>query len=108
MHTFVLTSDGLESGKKEILSDLLTRKLQASLDLLSSRSGRRSLCFWGLCTTAYVCMCRCVYFQLGSSQRRNDPTHSLLFPRGTEILSGINGESCGRKKTYRAGENMLE
>lgn len=43
-----------------------------------------------------------------SSQRRNDPTHSLLFPQGTEIVRGINVESCGRKETYRAGENMLE
>ena len=39
-----------------------------------------------------------------SSQSRSDPTHSLLFPRGTEIVRGINGESGGRKESERASE----
>lgn len=42
------------------------------------------------------------------SQSRNDPTHSLVFPQGTEIVRGINGGSCGRKERERAGGNMLE
>lgn len=29
----------------------------------------------------------------------NEPTHSLLFPQGMEIVRGINGESGGREKS---------
>ncbi|CAB1430655.1 unnamed protein product [Pleuronectes platessa] len=36
-------------------------------------------------------------------QSRRDPTHSMFFPRGVEIVKGINGESGGRKDSERAG-----
>lgn len=56
--------------------------------------------------------CGCFHFStwIAASSRTvaaSPLTSCSFFPRATEIVSGINGESGGRKASER-GENMLE